>query len=58
MGRTQLDLARNLIETLGAQRAVHVAKQYCWYGVADEIARLSAQAANDDTARVDPATAH
>lgn len=58
MGRTQLDLARNLIETLGAQRAVHVAKQYCWYGVADEIARLSAQAANDDRAPAKTITAH
>lgn len=58
MERTQIDLARNLIQTLGAQRAVHVAKQYCWFGVAEEIARLSAQTANDDTPLTDLNAAH
>jgi hypothetical protein len=33
-------LARNLIETLGLDRALHVATQYGWYGVAQEIARI------------------
>jgi hypothetical protein len=47
MGRTQTDLARNLIQTLGAQRAAHVARQYCWYGVADEIARMNGQVTAD-----------
>ena len=32
-------LADNLIQTLGSDRAVHVANQFGWYGVADEIAR-------------------
>lgn len=36
-----LDLAQNLIETLGAQRALHVAVQFAWYGVAEEIAIIS-----------------
>ena len=58
MERTQIDLARNLIQTLGAQRAVHVAKQYCWFGVAEEITRLSAQAANDSTPMADVNAAH
>ena len=35
------DLALNLIETLGPQRGLHVAKQFSWYGVADEIVRLN-----------------
>ena len=35
------DLARNLIETLGAQRAMHVAIQFAWYGVAEEISVLA-----------------
>ena len=33
-------LAENLIETLGPDRAVHVANQFGWYGVAQEIALL------------------
>lgn len=32
-------LADNLIQTLGSDRAVHVANQFGWYGVADEIVR-------------------
>lgn len=32
-------LADNLIQTLGCDRAVHVANQFGWYGVADEIVR-------------------
>jgi hypothetical protein len=58
MDRTQIDLARNLMQTLGAQRAVHVAKQYCWFGVAEEITRLSAQAANDSAPLADANVAH
>ena len=40
-----LDLANNLIETLGAQRAMHVAIQFAWYGVADEISMLAKRTA-------------
>jgi hypothetical protein len=58
MERTQLDLARNLMQTLGAQRAVHVAKQYCWFGVAEEITRLSSEAANDSGAPAELNAAH
>ena len=32
------ELADNLIESLGPQRAAHVARQYCWREVAQEIA--------------------
>jgi len=39
-GEHQQALARNLIETLGIDRALHVAYQYGWYGVAEEIDRL------------------
>jgi hypothetical protein len=39
IGEHQRALARNLIETLGLDRALHVATQYGWYGVAEEIAR-------------------
>lgn len=34
-------LARNLIDTLGPDRAMHVAQQFGWYGVAAEISRLN-----------------
>ncbi|HZD24732.1 MAG TPA: hypothetical protein VE631_00605 [Alphaproteobacteria bacterium] len=34
-------MARNLIDTLGHDRALHVANQFGWYQVAEEIARLS-----------------
>jgi hypothetical protein len=34
------NLAHNLLETLGFDRALHVANQYGWYAVAEEIARL------------------
>ncbi len=37
-------LAQNLIETLGVEQALHVAKQYAWYGVMEEIYRLSGEA--------------
>jgi|GEM_PF-6508072 len=39
-GEHQQALARNLIDTLGIDRALHVAYQYGWYGVAEEIDRL------------------
>ena len=58
MERTQLDLARNLMQTLGTQRAVHVAKQYCWFGVAEEITRLASLAANDSVAPAGLTAAH
>ena len=32
-------LADNLIQTLGCDRAAHVANQFGWYGVVEEIAR-------------------
>ncbi len=34
-------LAQNLIESLGYEQALYVANQYAWYGVAEEIHRLS-----------------
>ena len=39
----QKDLAHNLIDTLGFVRALHVANQYGWDAVAEEIMRLSPQ---------------
>jgi|TARA_B100001971_G_scaffold171060_1_gene163272 hypothetical protein len=36
-------LAHNLIETLGVEQALHVAQQYAWYGVVEEIYRLSGE---------------
>ncbi|MBL4906941.1 MAG: hypothetical protein JKX94_05760 [Sneathiella sp.] len=30
-------LAKNLIETIGLQRALHAAKQYGWHDIATEI---------------------
>lgn len=32
-------LAQNLIDTLGHDRALHVARQFGWYGVVEVIAR-------------------
>lgn len=40
IGEHHKALAYNLIETLGAERALDVASQYRWYGVAEEIARV------------------
>jgi len=34
------DLALNLINTLGFQRALHVARQFGWRGVVREIERV------------------
>jgi len=34
------ELAFNLVETLGVQRARHVAVQYGWHAVAAEIAKI------------------
>lgn len=39
-------LARNLIDTLGPERAVHVAHQFGWYGVVEEISRQKTQNKN------------
>ncbi len=36
-------LAQNLIETLGYEQAVQVAQQYAWYGVVEELHRLSGE---------------
>ncbi len=36
-------LALNLIETLGYEQALQVAQQYAWYGVVEEIYRLSGE---------------
>ena len=38
------DLAWNLMQTLGIQRAIHAAEQYGWYGVALAITELRKQA--------------
>ena len=40
------DLATNLIQTLGARRAMHAAEQYGWYGVAVAIQALRKEAIN------------
>ena len=45
IGEHRKALARNLIDTLDPDRAIHVATQYGWYGVAEEIARERAHAA-------------
>ncbi len=37
-------LAQNLIESLGVEQALYVAQQYAWYGVVEEIHRLSGEA--------------
>lgn len=39
-------LAQNLIETLGVEQALHVAQQYAWYGVVEEIQRLNGDASH------------
>ncbi len=36
-------LALNLIESLGVEQALHVAQKYAWYGVVEEIHRLSGE---------------
>ncbi|MBT3334630.1 MAG: hypothetical protein HN394_24260 [Rhodospirillaceae bacterium] len=36
-------LAQNLIENLGYEQALYVAQQNAWYGVAEEIHRLSGE---------------
>ena len=47
IARTRWDIrqARNLANTMGPWRAMHVAKQFGWHGVASEITvRIRAQA--------------
>jgi hypothetical protein len=41
IGEHHKALAHNLIATLGPARALYIASQYRWYGVAEEIARVS-----------------
>jgi hypothetical protein len=36
-------LAQNLIETLGYEQALNVAQQYAWFGVVEELHRLSGE---------------
>ena len=36
-------MAQNLLETLGYEQALELANQYAWYGVAEEIHRLSGE---------------